>query len=196
LFFCPIFPLGAYRVTDADSRSYCIHGKVPLSSFLNRARWAIPASVIALVLVVVLMAIKSREISAEAEGRTSTVPVTTETARATSTAVQHSARDDIEEERTALSVLAQSLEDRKRTLDAEGAKLDKQKRYLRGVESSYSRERVPNGGQLLYEALLADHNDSVKKYNKKLAGFKEDFAAYTERANSLNARIQIFNGSR
>jgi hypothetical protein len=191
LFFCPIFPLGAYRVTDADSRSYCIHGKVPLSSFLNRARWAIPASVIALVLVVVLMAIKSREISAEAEGRTSTVPVTTETARATSTAVQHSARDDIEEERTALSVLAQSLEDRKRTLDAEGAKLDKQKRYLRGVESSYSRERVPNGGQLLYEALLADHNDSVK-----LAGFKEDFAAYTERANSLNARIQIFNGSR
>ena len=196
-FFCPFFPLGAYRVTDADSRSHCIHGKVPLLSVLSRARWAIPAFVIALALVVVLTAIKSRESSAETQGPTSTVLITpTETARTKSTAVRHSARDDIEEEWTALSVLAQSLEDRKRTLDAEGAKLDKQKRYLTAVESFYSRERVPNGGQLLYKALLADHNDSVKKYNKKLAAFKEDFAAYTERANSLNARIQIFNGSR
>jgi hypothetical protein len=202
-FFCPIFPLGAYRVTDADSRSYCIHGKVPLSSFLNRARWAIPASVMAVVLVVVLMAIKSRESSAETGGSTTPAPTTpTKAARAaegrspiSSGGVQHSARDDIDEERTALSVLAQSLEDRKRVLDAEGAKLDKQKRYLTGVESSYSRERVPNGGRSLYEALLADHNDRVNKYNKKLAVFKEDFAAYTERANSLNARIQIFNGS-
>jgi hypothetical protein len=198
--FCPIFPLGAYRITDADSRSYCIHGKVPLSGFLNIARWAIPTSVMAVVLVVVLMAVKSRGTSAEAEGPTSTVPITpTETAGAAegrppiSTGVQHSTRDDIEEEQTALSVLAQSLEDRKRVLDAEGAKLDKQKRYLAGVESSYSRERVPNGGRSLYEALLADHNDRVKNYNKKLAALKEDFAAYTERANSLNVRIQIFN---
>jgi chromosome segregation ATPase len=157
----------------------------------------------AVVLVVVLMAIKSRESSAETGGSTTPAPTTpTKTARAaegrstiSSGGVQHSARDDIDEERTALSVLAQSLEDRKRALDAEGAKLDKQKRYLTGVESSYSRERVPNGGRSLYEALLADHNDRVNKYNKKLAVFKEDFAAYTERANSLNARIRIFNGS-
>jgi len=202
-FFCPIFPLGAYRVTDADSRSHYIHGKVPLPSFLNRARWAIPASVIALVLVLVLMTIKSRGTSAETERSTSSVPITpTETAGATeggppiSTGVQRSARDDIDKERTALSVLAQSLEDRKRTLDAEGARLDKQKSYLAGVESSYSRERVPNGGRSLYEALLADHNDRVKKYNKKFAALKEDFAAYTERASSLNARIQLFNRSR
>jgi hypothetical protein len=202
-FFCPIFPLGAYRVTDADSRSHYIHGKVPLPSFLNRARWAIPASVIALVLVLVLMRIKSGGTSTGTEAPTSSVPITpTETAGAKeghpaiSSGVQRSARDDIDKERTALSVLAQSLEDRKKTLDAEGARLDKQKSYLAGVESSYSRERVPNGGRSLYEALLADHNDRMKKYNKKLAALKEDFAAYTERANSLNARIQLFNRSR
>jgi hypothetical protein len=202
-FFCPIFPLGAYRVTDADSRSHYIHGKVPLPSFLNRARWAIPASVIALVLVLVLMRIKSGGASTGTEAPTPRVPITpTESAGAKegrppkSTDVQRSARDDIDKERTDLSVLAQSLEDRKKTLGAEGARLDKQKSYLAGVESSYSRERVPSGGRSLYEALLADHNDRMKKYNKKLAALKEDFAAYTERANSLNARIQMFNRSR
>jgi hypothetical protein len=197
-FFIPIFPLGAYRVTDADSRTYCIHGKVPLASFLRKARWAIPASVI----ILVLMAVISRGTSTETGGATSTGPIaSTEPAGATerlpaiSADAQHSERNDIEEERTALSVLAQSLEDRKRTLDAEGANLDKQKGYLAGVESSYTGERVPAGGQSLYEALFADYSSRVKKYNNKLAALKKDFAAYTKRANSLNARIQILNGS-
>jgi hypothetical protein len=104
--------------------------------------------------------------------------------------VQPSERSDIEQERKALSILGQSLEDRKITLDAEGADLDKQKGYLAGVASSYKRERVPEGGQLVYEALLADYNTKVNKYKRKLAAWKADSAAYAERVNSSNARVR------
>jgi hypothetical protein len=193
--FCPIFPLGAYRVSDADFRSYCIHGKVPLANFLRRARWAIPASVI--VLALLLVAIISRGTSTKAGGPTSTGAIAsrktagvTKTRPAVSAYVQPSERSDIEEERKALSVLGQSLEDRKITLDAEGANLDKQKGYLAGVASSYKGERVPEGGQLVYEALLADYNTKVNKYKRKLAAWKADSAAYAKRVNSLNARVR------
>jgi hypothetical protein len=202
-FFCPIFPLGAYRVTDAGFRNFSIHGKVPLTNFLRRARWAIPASVVVLVFVLVLMAIVSRGTSTKTGGAASTGAIASrpragarEAPAAISGDAQHSERNDIEEERKALSVLGQSLEERKKTLGAEGAHLDKQKGYLARVASSYARERVPDGGQFLYEALFADYNSRMKKYNKRLAALKKDFAAYTERANSLNARIQIFNRSR
>ena len=190
--FCPIFPLGAYRVSDVDFRSYCIHGKVPLANFLRRARWAIPASVIVLAL---LVAIISRGTSTKAGGPTGgtasrkTAGVT-KTRPVVSAYVQPSERSDIEEERKALSVLGQSLEDRKITLDAEGANLDKQKGYLAGVASSYKGERVPEGGQLVYGALLADYNTKVNKYKRKLAAWKADSAAYAERVSSSNARVR------
>jgi hypothetical protein len=192
-FFCPIFPLGAYRVSDADFRSYCIHGKVPLANFLRRARWAIPASLI--VLALLLVAISSRGTSTKAGGPTGGT-ASRKTAGVTkirpvvSAHVQPSKRSDIEEERKALSVLGQSLEDRKITLDAERANLDKQKGYLAGVASSYIGERVPEGGRLVYKALLADYNIKVNKYERKLAAWKADSAAYAERVSSSSARVR------
>ena len=66
--FVPIFPLGAYRVTDADFRSYYIHGRVPLPASLKKVRWAIAASVIALVLIAVI----GRGTSTKTVGATST----------------------------------------------------------------------------------------------------------------------------
>jgi hypothetical protein len=193
--FCPVFPLGAYRVSDVDFRSYCIHGKVPLPNFLRRARWAIPASVI--VLALLLVAIISRGTSTKGGGSASSGATAsrktagvTKTRPVVSAYVQPSERSGIEEERKALSVLGQSLEDRKITLDAEGANLDKQKGYLAGVASSYKGERVPEGAQLVYEALLADYNTKVSKYKRKLAAWKADSAAYAERVTSLNARVR------
>jgi hypothetical protein len=102
------------------------------------------------------MAIISRGTSTKAGGPTSTGATTPpgkpQVSRRhvlwISAHVQPSARSDIEQERKALSVLGQSLEDRKITLDAEGANLDKQKGYLAGVASSYKGERVPEGGQI------------------------------------------------
>jgi hypothetical protein len=193
--FCPVFPLGAYRVSDVDFRSYCIHGKVPLANFLRRVRWAIPASVIVLALLLVAIISRGTSTKGVRPGFTGATPSrktagVTKTRPVVSAHVQPSERSDIEQERKALIILGQSLEDRKITLDAEGADLDKQKGYLAGVASSYKRERVPEGGQLVYEALLADYNTKVNKYKRKLAAWKADSAAYAERVNSSNARVR------
>ena len=193
--FCPIFPLGAYRVSDVDFRSYCIHGKVPLANFLRRVRWAIPASVIVLALLLVAIISRGTSTKGVRPAFTGATPSrktagVTKTRPVVSAHVQPSERSDIEQERKALIILGQSLEDRKITLDAEGADLDKQKGYLAGVASSYKRERVPEGGQLVYEALLADYNTKVNKYKRKLAAWKADSAAYAERVNSSNARVR------
>jgi hypothetical protein len=186
--FVPIFPLGAYRVTDADFWSYYIHGKAPLPNFLKKARWAITASVIALV----LMAIPRRGTSTQSAGSTSKLTVPTEAPPKVSTGAQPSA-SDIEEDRAALIALAQSLEDRRRELQAEGADMEKQEGYLASVASSYSGENVPGSGQPTYEAVFAEYNSRVMKYNTKLAALKADYAAYDERVNSLkrtNGNIQ------
>jgi hypothetical protein len=193
--FCPVFPLGAYRVSDVDFRSYCIHGKVPLANFLRRVRWAIPASVIVLALLLVAIISRGTSTKGVRPAFTGATPSrktagVTKTRPVVSAHVQPSERSDIEQERKALIILGQSLEDRKITLDAEGADLDKQKGYLAGVASSYKRERVPEGGQLVYEALLADYNTKVNKYKRKLAAWKADSAAYAERVNSSNARVR------
>jgi len=198
-FFFPIFPLGAYRVTDADSRSYYIHGKVALSNFLKIARWAIAASVA----VLILMAIISGGASPEPPGPPPPAPFgaaeppgSTERPPAISTGSRNPAKNDIEQERIAPIALLQSLEDRRRELQAEYAVMHKQKRYLESVTSSYVGEEVPGSGQSTYEAVLADYNSRVQKYNRKLAALKSDFAAYNERVNSSNLRIQTFNGFR
>jgi hypothetical protein len=201
LFFLPIFPLGAYRVTDTGFRSYCIHGRVPLANFLRKARWAIPASVIVVLLVVLVMISRGRTTKTQGHtetrvAATETPGVGTETAGAAKSVpaipgdAQHSGRDDSQEQWKALDLLRQSLADRKRMLDAEGASLDKQKSYLARVESSYIGERVPASGQALYEALSADHTDRVTKYKKKLATWKTDSEAYAERVTSLNAGVR------
>jgi hypothetical protein len=137
-----------------------------------------------------------RGTSTKTRGSTSTGVASQETPAVTKGIVaipgdaQHHETSDHGEERKALSVLRQSLADRKRILDAEGASLDKQKSYLAGVESSYIRERVPASGQALYQALSADHNDRVTKYKKKLATWKTDSEAYAERVTSLNERVR------
>jgi hypothetical protein len=197
--FFPIFPLGAYRVTDAGSRSYYIHGKIALSNFLKIARWAIAASVV----VLILMAFISGGASPETPGPPPPAPFSpteppgpTATPPAISKGPQDSAKDQTEQERKGLIAILQSLEDRRRELQAEDAEMHKQKRYLESVRSSYAGEDVPGGGQSTYEAVLADYNSRVQKHNRKLAALKADVAAYNERVNSFNARIRMFNGFR
>jgi tetratricopeptide (TPR) repeat protein len=191
--FLPVFPLGAYRVTDADFRSYYIHGKAPLPNFLKQARWAIGAPVIILVLVTFI----GRGTSTKTVGAASTNANAIASARGEggpeaspekSSDAQHSERDDIEQERAVLTVLAQSLDDRKRKLDVEDTEIQKQNRYLASVRSSYAKENVPGGGQSTYQAVWAGYDRKVQKYNADLAAWKTDYAVYNERVTSLNAR--------
>jgi hypothetical protein len=192
----PIYPLGAYRVTDVDSGSYYIHGRVPLSNLLKKTRWVIAVSIIVLVLVALMGRGTSRGIGGATSTGTVAPPESadaTERFPAIFAGTQHSASDNIEEEQRALGALGQSLEERKKKLDIEAASMTRQEGYLAGVGSSYEGEWAPDGGQQVYEALFADYNSRVMKYNRKLAALKADFAAYTERVNSFNARIQLFN---
>jgi hypothetical protein len=192
----PIFPLGAYRVTDVDPGSYYIHGRLPLSNLLKSTRWAIALSIIVLVLLAIMSAGSSRRIAGATSTGGAASPEsasTAETVSAIFAGTQHSASDNIEQERTALGVLGQSLEERKRNLDIEAASMTRQQGYLAGVGSSYQGEWAPDGGRQVYEALFADYNSRVMNYNRKLAALKADFAAYTERVNAFNARIQLFN---
>ncbi|MGB8538682.1 MAG: hypothetical protein WCD57_19825 [Acidobacteriaceae bacterium] len=189
--FVPVFPFGAYRVTDADFRSYYIHGKAPLPNFLKQARWAIAAAVI----ILVLMTFIGRGTSTKTVGAASTIAIAStrseggpEASPEKSSDARHSERDDIEQERAVLTVLAQLLDDRKRKLDGEDTEIQKQNRYLASVRSSYAKENVPGGGQSTYQAVWAGYDRKVQKYNADLAAWKTDYAVYNERVTSLNAR--------
>ena len=188
--FVPAFPLGAYRVTDADFRSHDIHGRVPLPDLLKKVRWAIVASGIVLVLAVVT----GRGTYTKTVGATSTSAIASAQSAGTSDSPEKSVlaagseKGDIKQERTPLTVLFQALEDRKRKLGVEDADLHKQERYLASVASAYAEEKVPAGGQSTYEAVFAEYKSRVKKYNTDLSALKADYAAYNERVDSLNAR--------
>jgi hypothetical protein len=187
LFFVPIFPLGTYRVTDADFQSYCVLGRVPLPDSLKKARWAIAISVSVLVLIPLAiprhgapgMIVEAPPNHAEPPKAPTPLPVR----------VPNPA-SEIEKEqavpRPLDMPLDQALQERKRKLDVEGANLENEKSYLARVESSYQREKVPNGGRAIYQAVLAGYNRRMDKYNRELSEWKKDFAATQPKSPAQN----------
>jgi hypothetical protein len=175
LLFVPIFPLGAYRVTDADFQSYCVLGRVPLPDSLKKARWAIALSVGLLVLIPLAILrpgtpgniVEPPPNHAESPKAPTPLPIS----------VPQPASDVGKEQAATPRPLDQALQDRKRKLDVEGANLENEKSYLAGVEASYQREKVPDDGHALYEALLAAYNRKLDKYNRDLSEWKKDVAA-------------------
>jgi hypothetical protein len=178
LLYVPIFPLGAYRVIDADSQSYCVLGRVALPDSLKRARWAIAISVI--VLVLIPLAIPRHE----APGKIAEAPPTQadppKAAAPLPVSVPNPA-SPIKKEQAAPRPLDRpldtALQERKRKLDVEGANLENEKSYLAGVEASYQREKVPDDGHALYESVFASYNRRMDKYKRDLSEWKKDFAA-------------------
>ncbi len=176
--FVPIFPLGAYRVTDADGEAYSVLGRVPLPASLKKARWAIGLSVI--VLVLIPLAIPRRGTPASI---VEAPPNHAEPAKAPAPLPISAppAASPIEKEQAAPTPsdqpLDQALQERKRKLDVEGANLENEKSYLAGVEASYQREKVPDDGHALYESVFAAYNRKMDKYKRDLSQWKKDFAA-------------------
>ncbi len=186
--FLPIIPLGAYRVTD----EYEIHGKAPLPKFLKIARWAIAA----FILIVGFTAVITRRTVTEAKAAAPRQVVLSKVGPPPAVApppisasTQEPPSEDVAEQ-TALSVLGQSLQNRKQELDAEGADMERQKGYLASVASSYQGESVPNGGRSLYESLLAADDSRLKEHSRRVAVLQADFAAYSERMNALRESKQ------
>lgn len=58
--FVPIFPLGAYRVTDTDKGWYRVHGRVATPDVLKKVRWAVAIFFVVLALVLTLMIARAR----------------------------------------------------------------------------------------------------------------------------------------
>ncbi len=178
LLFVPIFPLGAYRVTDADGEAYSVLGRVPLPDSLKKARWAIALSVIVLVLIPLAIPrhgtpaniVEAPPNHAEPAKAPAPLPISAPPAAS-----------PIEKEQAAPTPsdqpLDQALQERKRKLDVEGANLENEKSYLAGVEASYQREKVPDDGHALYESVFAAYNRKMDKYKRDLSQWKKDFAA-------------------
>jgi hypothetical protein len=174
LFFVPIFPLGAYRVTDAHFQSHCVLGRVPLPASLKKARWAIAISVIVLVFIPLAIPrhgdpgkiVEAPPKHAEPPKAPTPLPISVP-----------QPVSEIEKGQAAPRPLDQALQERKKQLDVEGANLENEKSYLSGVEASYQREKVPDDGYALYEAVLAAYNRRMDKYKRDLSQWKKDFAA-------------------
>jgi hypothetical protein len=183
LLFVPIFPLGAYRVIDADLLSYRVLGRVPLPASLKRARWAIALSVI--VLVLISLAIPRREATGYGgPGKIAEAPpAQVDPPKAPAPLPINVPAPAIPIEKVQASPtpvdkpLDQALQERKRKLDVEGANLENEKSYLAGVEASYQREKVPDDGHALYESVFAGYNRRMGKYKRDLSEWKKDFAA-------------------
>jgi tetratricopeptide (TPR) repeat protein len=176
--FVPIFPLGAYRVADADGEAYSVLGRVPLPASLKKARWAIALSVIVLVLIPLAIPrhgtpaniVEAPPNHAEPAKAPAPLPISAPPAAS-----------PIEKEKAAPRPLDSqgdpALQERKRKLDVEGANLENEKTYLAGVEASYQREKVPDDGHALYESVFAAYNRRMDKYKRDLSQWKKDFAA-------------------
>lgn len=142
--------IGSNRATDADSRPYSFHGKAAHSNFYKIAGWTITACVVVLVFMAIISSGASPEPAHSPESpapgpiRITEPPDPTESSPAVSTRPMDSAKEHIEQERTALLALLQSLEDRQRELQAEDAEMRKQKRYLESVTSSYAGRGPPH----------------------------------------------------
>jgi hypothetical protein len=183
LFFVPIFPLGSYRITDANLESYDVLGRVPLPDSLKKARWVIAISII--VLVLILLAIPrqgppgqiAEPLPNQAQLPKSPTPLPVSVPDPAS---------QIENEQPPPKPLDPSLQDRKRKLDLEGAKLERQKTELARVGAFYEREKVPGGGQAIYEKLLAAYDRKIDKYNRDLSEWKKDSAATQPKSPAPN----------
>jgi hypothetical protein len=185
VFFVPIFPLGAYRVKDADGESYSVLGRVPLPDSLKKARWAIVLSVIVLVLIPLAIPrhrtpakmVEPPAAHVELPKPPAPLPITVPAS-------------PIQKEQAAPTPLDkrldQALQERKRKLDAEGANLENEKSYLAGVEASYQREKVPDDGHALYESVFAAYNRRMDKYKRDLSQWKKDLAATQPQGTAPN----------
>jgi hypothetical protein len=198
IFFLPVFPLGAYRVSDAGPSSYSVYGKTPLPLLLKIARGAIPAGGLACAFFGALWANSagtalSRAISAL---NTSESPVIVKSSGSDAlhrkirkvpvTPTNSPAVPDSE-----LAALAAQ----RQKLDREAVDLQKRKTYLDSVSDSYAGKRVPADGWVTYEGVLAEYRSSLQKHAADLSAFKKDCTAHLLRVENDHSPITTRNDS-
>jgi hypothetical protein len=218
-FFLPVFPIAAYRVSDAGSNSYNIHGQVPLSSLLKKYRWGVLAAIILLIVYAIVdsgsspSAVTSptspthNSAPSQASGPPAPSYVPSTGSRGTSDSPPLGGRDGgsywpltekqaIEAERTELNRQRDSLSVRKQQVDQEGVALDQMDSYMRSVKTSYTAETIPEDVRTQYNSTVRDYNKRVPEYNSALEELKAEFQDYQRRVDAFNARVDRYNLSR
>jgi hypothetical protein len=191
LFYFPVFPLGAYRVSETEAGGQRIHGRATLTGPLGKARWAILFLCIAL-LAAVPGSIRWKKahatvpsvpaVRAEPPPQAAT-PATPPPAPAQPLPTQQNqaaGKQQVEVDRDSERV---SLDKEKALLDAEAADLAQQKYSLDTVAAEYQKENVPAEAKSVYERLLAEHVTKAEQHREKLAAWRKRSAAYDSRAD-------------
>ncbi len=181
-FFLPVYPLGTYRVSRTEAGSYSVYGRASLSSSLRKTQVLVAAIVLVLPLGGAMFSIGfARKTVAIAPPATAAIPL------------PHPVGDELLPERNAMAALAHSLGERQSSLEREKSEMERQWVYLQSVASAYYGEAVPQDGQAIYDGLLVDYNSKVQQHKRKLTQWLADDAAYRDRVDALNARVDAFH---
>jgi hypothetical protein len=213
ILYLPIIPIAAYRVSDAGGRSYNIHGRVPLSSFLKKYRWAV---LVATVLLIIYSNFNgdgtSPQASSPAPSYSSSpsaganIPMPTGLSepdannQPSSSNSQSAARaaesQAIEVDRSELKELSKSLDARKQQIDSEAAELQQMDSYMQSVKSTYTDDNLPESVRTQFNSNVRDYNAKAPGYHQAVREYNSDVQTYQQRIADFNTRINQYNANR
>jgi len=212
--FVPIVPLAAYRVSDTGAKSYSIYGRVPLSPFLKRYRWAVLAAIVLLIIWANIDSnVSNSSISTPSNigsGSTYSTPPNDVPPSSTTESVDYGSRTDapadrssrsqesaaIEAERSELKQMSERLDSQKQDLDAESTALDEMQSYAKSVQATYTADTVPESVRDRYNSTIDDYNRRLPSYQRAVREYNDAIEEFERRRTSFNARVQRYNASR
>jgi hypothetical protein len=167
LFHLPVFPLGAYRISDAGSQSYSVYGRVPLPRSIKAVRWAVALLAFA---VVLSGAASISHLSARTRDRPSSVPghVPLQALASARKKTPALAVTTPQSSRTA------QLEQRRKKLEQEKADLERRRSHLARLAATYARSDLPGAQRAVYEMVLTEFKWSERKYEREYAAYQRD----------------------
>lgn len=192
LFYFPVFPLGAYRVSETETGAQRIHGRTTLTGPLGKARWAILLVCVALLAslpgtihwkkAAALAPSSPASPAAPLPNVAPTAPLPA--APAQPLAAQHDQARRIPKGELEQDSVRASLDREKVALDAEAADLTQRKMYYMKAGVVHGNGSMPESGQRTREEVSSRYASDFVKYQNKLAGWKRRKAAYESHAES------------
>ena len=213
--FLPVFPIASYKVSDSGVKTYLIYGRVPLSPFLSKYRWAVLAAIAVLIVAANISnssngsssaytapstVVSPASIPSSNDSGTDAKGVTTWPGNPSAPASGYVNRDDekstVDAERAALEHLSADLDTRKARLDEERTSLDQLQARLRQIKSTYTEETVPEYIRNEFNDAVDDYNRRAPAFNRALRQYNSDVESFEQRRLAFNQRVQSYNASR
>lgn len=193
ILFVPIIPLAAYRVSSTGGNSYSIYGKVPLSAFLKKYRWAVLAAIVLLIIWANINSNSTTATSTAPSSESSTYSAPSTQASSSSSDAESSA---IEAERAELKQMSANLDSQKQAVDAQAADLDQMKSSIKSIEDTYTADDIPESVHERYKASIDDYNARLPAHRNALREYNAGVQEFERRRVAFNARVQRYNANR